>query len=257
MVSSFTKVIHSIQRIGFAKTIIKIVLRPYDVVRRKKAINKLLLLASPEERFTWIYENNYWESKESVSGTGSTLKYTKNLREVLPRLIHRFGIKSILDAPCGDFTWMRHVLKNVDVRYVGGDIVQPLIRLLNQRYGSGQISFIHLDLISGKFPSADLMICRDCLFHLSYADTRRVLENYITSEIPYLLTTRHKGLGKIKNRDIETGDFRLIDLIQPPYNFPDAPLFRVDDWIAPDPEREMCLWQRSQVAMALSRWDAQ
>ena len=110
---------------------------------------------------------------------------------------------------------------------------------------------MHIDLISGKFPPADLMICRDCLFHLSYSDTRSVLENFVASGIPYLLTTSHKNDGTIVNRDIQTGSFRVMDLFAPPYNFPRETLARIDDWVAPDPEREMCLWTREQVVAIL------
>ena len=36
-------------------------------------------------------------------------------------------IRSILDLACGDFNWMSQVLKNVDVDYIGSDIVEDLI----------------------------------------------------------------------------------------------------------------------------------
>jgi SAM-dependent methyltransferase len=252
MASPIRQIRDSIQRVGITKTVLKVVGRPFELIRRKIAVSKILSLPTPEERFTWIYENDYWQSKESVSGTGSTLKYTANLRKELPPLFSKFGIQSILDAPCGDFNWMSRLLAEVDVRYIGGDIVKPLIRSLNERHGSDRVSFVHLDLISGTFPSADLMICRDCLFHLSYADTQAVLKNFIASGIPYLLTTSHKNNGTVVNCDIQTGSFRVMDLFASPYNFPTDPLVRIDDWVAPDPEREMCLWRREQVASALA-----
>jgi len=96
------------------------------------------------------------------------------------------------------------------------------------------------------------MICRDCLFHLSFQDTKSVLENFIQSNSTYLLTTTHKNMGgSFINKDISTGDFRCIDLFSKPYNFPTDPLYTIDDWIAPDPERQMCLWNREQVLLAL------
>ncbi len=33
---------------------------------------------SAEERFTWIYKNNYWSNAESVSGPGSTLQQNRD-----------------------------------------------------------------------------------------------------------------------------------------------------------------------------------
>jgi hypothetical protein len=64
------------------------------------------------------------------------------------------------------------------------------------------------------------------------------------------LTTTHINSTGFENRDIETGSFRLMDLFKAPYSFP-APLVVIDDWLPPEPERQMCLWRRDQVASAL------
>jgi hypothetical protein len=97
------------------------------------------------------------------------------------------------------------------------------------------------------------MICRDCLFHLSYSDTESVLRNFLAVGIPYLFTSTHPNDGSITNHDIETGDFRFIDLFSAPYYFATNPLYIVDDWIPPDPEKRMCLWSRDQVKEALEK----
>ncbi|MEI7800691.1 MAG: class I SAM-dependent methyltransferase [Opitutaceae bacterium] len=246
------KVRNSLLRVGITKTVLKIAGFPYFFVKRKWERAKIGALNSPEEKFTWIYRNSFWQSNESVSGTGSTLKYTENLRRELPVLFHKYSVRSVFDAPCGDFNWMGQLLPSVNVQYIGGDIVKPLIESLQARYQTENISFIHINLISERFPQSDLMICRDCLFHLSYADTRAVLENFVASDIPYMLTTSHKNDGTVVNHDIQTGAFRIMDLFAAPYNFPLDPLIRIDDWVAPDHQREMCLWSRAQVARALS-----
>lgn len=251
MSSPFTQFRNSVRRIGLLRTLLKAALRPWELARRKAGERRLQAMGTPEERFTWIYRSNYWRDEESASGSGSSLRYTENLRRELPGLFERFGIRTVFDAPCGDFNWMRLVAESTDIRYVGADIVRPLIDSLRAKHGSSRIDFIHLDLIRGRFPAADLMICRDCLFHLSYADARRVLENFLASGIPYLLTTTHRNDGALVNRDIETGDFRMIDLFEAPFCLPKTPLARIDDWLTPDPEREMCLWSRDQVAHGL------
>ena len=243
----------SIRQIGFGGTFLKILKYPFAVAARNFADSRIASLRTPESRFTWIYQKNYWQSGESVSGDGSTLEYTANLRKQLPALFEKFAIKSVLDAPCGDFNWMRELLRTVDIEYTGGDIVRPLIQSLNAQHGAPRSNFIHLDLVAGRLPKADLMICRDCLFHLSFADTRAALENYLRSGTPYLLTTTHKNLSGWANQDIKTGFYRQIDLFAAPYNFPSTPLARIDDWVTPFPEREMCLWSRDQVATALGR----
>lgn len=210
-----------------------------------------LALETPEDRFSRIYQQNYWKGSDSASGSGSSIEYTANLRSQLPQLFSRFAVKSILDAPCGDFNWMKEVVSTTPIHYIGGDIVKPLVLQLTENYSSERVQFLHLDITRDPLPDADLMICRDCLIHLSFADTRSVLENFVSSCIPYLLTTTHTNEGVFQNHDITTGDYRLIDLFSDPYNFPREPLAIIDDWVPPGPERTMCLWTRDQITAAL------
>ena len=204
-----------------------------------------------ESTFTEIYKRNLWGSNESVSGPGSTLDYTTNLRSRLPELLEEFSIKSVFDAPCGDLNWMKYLLDDIDINYIGGDIVLPLIQSHRLKYKRANVDFIHIDLTKEKFPKSELMICRDCLFHLSFHDTLSVLQNFVDSNIKYLLTTTHKKSNRFENIDITTGGVRLIDLFSAPYHFPQEVLFRIEDWKAPYQEREMCLWSRDQVIGAL------
>lgn len=250
--SIFSKLKESLLNEGLVATAIKIILYPINRRKNKRFQSEVLSLKSNEDRFTWIYKNNYWSSSESLSGTGSTLKYTENLRKELPNLFSKYSIQKVFDAPCGDFNWMSHLLPSVKLEYIGGDIVKPLIENLNSKHKSNNISFVHFDLIKEIPPEVDLMICRDCLFHLSFQDIKSVLENFIKSKSTYLLTTTHKNTGSsFTNRDISTGEFRCIDLFSKPYSFPADPLYVIEDWIAPDPERQMCLWSREQILLAL------
>lgn len=254
-ISALSKIKTSLQREGLIATAIKIVNNPMNRLRNNRFQKEILSLKSNEDRFTWIYKNNFWSSSESLSGAGSTLKYTANLRKELPILFSKYSIQRVFDAPCGDFNWMSHLLPSVNIEYIGADIVKPLIDNLNKQYLSAKISFCHFDLVNEIPPQVDLMICRDCLFHLSFLDTKSVLEKFIQSNSTYLLTTTHINIGEsFANRDISTGDYRCIDLFSNPYNFPIDPLYVIDDWIAPEPERQMCLWNREQVLLALSHF---
>jgi hypothetical protein len=250
--SALSKIKESLQRDGLIATAIKIFHYPINRLKNNRFQKEVLSLKSNEDRFTWIYKNNHWSSSESLSGTGSTLKYTANLRKELPNLFSKYSIQRVFDAPCGDFNWMSHLLPFVKLQYIGGDIVKPLIDNLNAKYKSDRISFLHFDLIKEIPAEVDLMICRDLLFHLSFQDTKSVLENYVKSKSTYLLTTTHINMGSsFTNRDILTGDFRCIDIFSKPYNFPTNPLYVIEDWMAPEPERQMCLWSREQVFLAL------
>ncbi len=258
MPSLLNKTLSSLKNRGLIKTLRNVVRYsfnryPLNLIKRNRFQKNVLSLDKIEDRFTAIYERNVWGNDESVSGWGSTLTYTAHLRSQLPALFEKYAVKSVFDAPCGDFNWMRHVLQANELTYTGGDIVEPLIAAHNEKFGSSATRFIHINLIVEKFPLSDLMICRDCLFHLSFRDTRSVLQNFVDSGIPYLLTTTYVNNGLFENKDIQTGDFRLIDLFSAPYILPRDVGFRVDDFQPPEPKREMCLWTREQIASALPR----
>lgn len=202
--------------------------------------------ASKETVFTSIWHNNYWGDTESLSGPGSSLIYTKTIREELPNIFDAFAIKSVFDAPCGDFNWMKLVLKESNINYIGADIVKGIIEK-NILYETDLISFVVHDITKDKFPKTDLWICRDILFHLSYIDILSALVLFIESDTPFLLTSTHINLSHFKNKNIRTGDFRMIDLFGSPFNFPLNVLHRFDDYIEPQPPRIMCLFSREQI----------
>jgi hypothetical protein len=199
--------------------------------------------------FTKIYKENRWKDPESVSGAGSTLKYTENLRKELPTLVEKFGIKSIIDAPCGDFNWMKEILPGLNVNYIGGDIVEPLINNLNSLYANKTTNFSVLDITQDTLPSADLMICRDCLFHLHPDSVKQFFTNFLSSDIKYLLTTTHINQNnEFQNvTKLRYGDFKRIDLFSHPYSLPKNVLFRIKDYINGFPPREMILFQKNQL----------
>ncbi|MBC8485050.1 MAG: class I SAM-dependent methyltransferase [Bacteroidetes bacterium] len=202
-----------------------------------------------EELFTSYYSNNRWDNKESLSGPGSTIEYTENIRKEIPELIKRLNVKKILDAPCGDYNWFREVPRNKNVNYIGGDIVEPMIRKNQALYKNDNTTFVKLDITKDKLPDADLWICRDCLLHFSYKDIFRTIKNFLKSDIRYLLTTTNTECNK--NINIKTGDSRLINLELPPFNFC-TPLRSIDDWIKGYPVRKLSLWEKGMLYSALS-----
>jgi hypothetical protein len=202
--------------------------------------------------FTDIYVNRKWDaegwSNESASGPGSSLMFTSNLRRELPALIEQFGIKTIFDAPCGDLNWMKEVLAEChEVGYTGGDIVEPLIESNAATYGSrANTRFVNIDIINDTLPAADLMICRDCLFHFSEADIKRFFKNFIASDILALLVTCEETPDP--NRDIETGSYRHTNLLAAPYNFERNYIYAIEDWPFPPPVmRRMYMWSKEQI----------
>jgi len=198
------------------------------------------ILDPVEEIFTYIYKKNCWLSQESISGPGSELRVTHNMRQALTTLIKRLGITSIADAPCGDLNWMRHV----DIgtcRYIGIDIVQELIENNIRLFGTTR-EFMHLNLIEDIIEKVDLIICRDMLAHLTDEQIFKVLKNFKQSGSKYILVTTN--LASNENVYIaRTGDWRKLNLELPPFNFP-RPLVLIQEDVPFEWERgkHLALW---------------
>ena len=209
---------------------------------------RLSRIGTPKQIFLHHYEVNEWRDQESVSGPGSTLQYTENIRKEIPRLVHDLGVKVILDAPCGDYNWFRKISWESGIDYLGGDIVEPLIQRNQAAFSSPNTRFIPLDIVRDVLPKADLWLCRDCLIHLSNHDALLVVDNFLRSDIRYLLTSTHPDLEE--NRDAPTGSCRFVNLLLPPFNF-SKPLRSMDDWIEGFHRRHLALWEREALKSAL------
>ena len=178
------------------------------------------------ERFERIYNTNLWADPDTRSGVGSSLDSTRVLRRELPKALRELGAGVLLDAPCGDFAWMQHV-DLAGIQYIGGDIVPAIIAEDQRKFGSDSRRFTTLDLTRDALPDADVLLCRDCLVHLSYANIRAVLANVARSKIRYILMTSFPGRGD--NRDVEDGDWRTLDFEAPPFSLPKPVLTIVEE----------------------------
>ena len=119
---------------------------------------------------------------ESLSGDGSGSKQTVVIRKKIPLIIQKYNIKSIFDAACGDFYWMKFIINN-KIQYIG----------------------------------ADLIICRDVLTHLPLDIGMKAKDKFIKSKSKFLLSTTYTNTKK--NINIPKGDFRPINLTKEPYLF--------------------------------------
>jgi hypothetical protein len=178
------------------------------------------------ERFERIYATNLWSDPETRSGVGSSLDSTRVLRAKLPAALGSLQTRVLLDAPCGDFAWMEHVDLS-GIQYIGGDIVPGIVAENQRRHASSSRRFVNVDLTRDALPHADVLLCRDCLVHLSYANVRAVLTNVAHSGIGYLLMTSFPGRGD--NKDVDDGDWRPLDFQAPPFLFPEPRLTIVEE----------------------------
>lgn len=168
------------------------------------------------EIFERIFDKNLWQSTESVSGKGSELSSTKNLLQNLPALLKKYNIKTVTDSPCGDYNWIKHLDYKFE-QYIGIDIVEQLIEA-DKIYETECIKFYTGNIINCKLPQTDLILCRDCFIHLTFEQIKKTLKNFKDSKSKYILTNTYNINS---NKDVITGQFRKINLLIPPFNFPE------------------------------------
>jgi len=200
------------------------------------------------DRFTEYYNTNHWGGKESISGRGSDSFQTEILIKELSKLFNDYNIKSILDIPCGDFNWMKN-LDFSDKNYLGGDIVPDLI-FKNREFFADRVNvrFEVMDITKDDLPKVDIIICRDCLVHLSYKDIFKSISNIKKNNCNFLLATSF--IDRKRNYNILTGDWRPINLEKKPFNFP-IPQLIINENCTEDngkySDKSMCLWNISNI----------
>lgn len=198
------------------------------ISRRAAWLRRALGVREPDMQtvFSLIHDDNLWADPESRSGRGSTLARTNAIRAALPELLRELRADSLLDAACGDFNWMSRIDLG-GVRYVGVDVVPALIEANRLRHGRGDREFVVADITRDPLPAADVILCRDCLIHLSFASARAAVANFKRSGSRLLLATTHDSVRK--NIDIQDGSWRSVNLRLPPFNFPPPARVLVED----------------------------
>jgi hypothetical protein len=173
-----------------------------------------------QSRFAAIYQGEYWRLGRHdvpLSGHGSSLDATTRLRNELPRLMTSVGTKHLLDIGCGDFTWMSQV-DLTGISYHGVDVVPAVIARNSETYASDNRRFSVGNAASDNLPEADSVLCREVLFHLSFADAKALLRGALrTGAVHFFLTT---DTGTKFNSDIHSGDYRLLNLQISPFRLP-------------------------------------
>lgn len=174
------------------------------------------------KKFSRVYRKNLFLGSESLSGRGSDSDQTKVITAELPPLLSKLGVSTLLDIPCGDLNWMRHVSLE-GVAYVGADIVPELVEKLSIEFHDSDRKFLTLSAVNDNLPgSFDAIFCRDLLVHLSTQDIMSALRNFKASGSTYLLTTHFTDLRKYKNLPLLSlgVGWRPINFNLAPFGFP-------------------------------------
>jgi SAM-dependent methyltransferase len=164
--------------------------------------------------FNEIYASGKWGQGGGVkAGPGATLEATAAYRAFIADFIKTHGVKSVVDAGCGDWTFSSAIDWN-HAQYTGIDIATDVIDLVKRRYASDSVHFEVGDL-SESLPSGDLLLCKDTLQHLPNSRIQLFIQNNLkTGKYKWAIITDDRGP---ENRDIEAGEYRVLDLSAPPF----------------------------------------
>lgn len=197
----------------------------------------------PKLVFTNIFRKNWWDNGESRSGWGAEFGRTVSIRAALPAFARRYALRSLLDAPCGDFHWMKHVEWPSGFRYLGADIVGDLIVENRRRYPYTE--FLELDVLRDPLPAVDGWLARDLMIHFPDHAVRAALDQFRKSGISYLLATTYPNARG--NADIQFGQVRHLNLCAPPFNLPE-PFDVLPEDDDPGTGRVIGVWRRMDIA---------
>jgi len=182
-----------------------------------------------EEVFTEIYEQNKWGGArgEFCSGPGSADEQV--VSAYISMVCEKASSENFLDLAfidlgCGDFRVGKHLLPLCS-SYIGVDIVRPLIRMNQEKYGNVTTHFIRLNILEDELPNGDVCFVRQVLQHLSNQQIINVLKKlkkyhwvFITEHYPIDNDMIKPNIDKIHGRDIRTYDNSGVYLTEPPFN---------------------------------------
>ena len=176
--------------------------------------------------FQETYLKNLWGSSESVSGPGSTLAATSLLRQNLKAALKTLGVSSLVDAPCGDLNWIRHLDYDFEL-YVGVDIVPELISKLRADPSLKGRNFQCNNIVTDILPSADAIFCRDCLVHLPFDLINNAINRWQLAGFKYAMVTTFPA--HLENTACQIGSWRALNFCAPPFNWPE-PILLVSEF---------------------------
>ena len=173
-----------------------------------------------------IYEMKLWgdNNTEFYSGDGShSSAIIKPYIEVVMSFLKSFKNQiTVCDLGCGDFNIGKELVKYTK-KYIAVDIVPELIAYNKEKFKETNLKFQCLDISKDELPSADCVIIRQVLQHLSNKEVLSVVCKLY--DFKYIILTEHiPDDDFIPNKDIVSGQgIRLkkqsgLNLVKPPFN---------------------------------------
>jgi hypothetical protein len=202
----------------------------YHAYRQDK-LSKRNQRLSTEQVFTDVYSNNRWGGMLGTffSGLGShdTAIVSPYVAKVTAELV-RIGAASMtaVDLGCGDYSVGRQ-LSPLCGRYIGVDIVKPLIAYNQANFSAGNSSFQYANIVDDALPDGEICFVRQVLQHLSNDQIATVLPKLDRFKWCFV-TEHHPSPGRLQqpNKDKPHGDNIRVSsgsgvfLDEPPFGIP-------------------------------------
>lgn len=176
-----------------------------------------------EEIFTKIYQSGFWNEK-GFSLSGAEIKFNRGYVAFLQGFMQQNHIRKVVDLGCGDWQFSQYIDWS-GIEYIGYDIVKCVIDRNQKKFSHPSIIFIHADGLDMELPEADLLICKDVLQHLSNVDILKFLSQIYKFKHCLITNDVDHTTMSSNNPEIPCGDYRPLDLTQPPFNLSGEKMF--------------------------------
>jgi SAM-dependent methyltransferase len=165
--------------------------------------------------FNFIYGADLWEGG---SGAGSLPQSTEIYRAFLKDFMTKNGVRSVVDAGCGDWQSSQLIDWN-DIDYLGIDVSS--VALSNtKRFAKDGVRFVEGDARTLDLPEADLLIMKDVLQHWSNRDIMAIIPQFRKFRHCLITNGATEEVKAYVNKDMPAGGYRPVDLSQPPFSIP-------------------------------------
>jgi hypothetical protein len=202
----------------------------YDGYRQDKLRRRNQRMTT-EEVFTDIYTKNRWGGNPGTFCSGAGSHEADIVSPYVARMtaqLRQMGADSmtVVDLGCGDYSVGRQ-LAPVCGKYIGVDIVKPLIAHHQAAFSGPNVSFLHANIVEDPLPDGDICFVRQVLQHLSNAQIAAVVPKlekfrscFITEHHPSPARFRRPNEDKPHGDSIRMSLGSGVFLEEPPFNIP-------------------------------------
>ena len=164
-----------------------------------------------EQRFSEVYQRKLWATHGVLSGDGSRVSTTRPVAAWLTQQAAD-GMRDVLDLGCGDLEWMAGIPAITDrtMRYRGVDVVPSLVAHHKRVYP--WFTGAAMDLEAMPRIAADVVLCKDVLFHLCNGAAEQILTHIEHGTWRRLLITTQPGASNSRRRGMSGGKMAPLDV---------------------------------------------